>query len=102
MPDQETKSQYPSIVMRGAIPRRQLLKGAGAALALPLLDAMRPAFAQAKEDPPRRFLAICNNLGLLDEGFTPKDGGRDYTLSPYLQELKEFRQDFTAFSGVSH
>jgi hypothetical protein len=51
---------------------------------------------------PRRMLAICNNLGLLPQEFFPKDSGRDYTLSPYLETLKEHRKEFTVFSGVSH
>src|SRR5438105_3404735 len=59
----------------------------------------------ANEKPggkPRRFLGICNNLGLLPEHFFPKENGRDYRLSPYLALLKEHRNDFTVFSGVSH
>src|SRR5258705_6439947 len=51
---------------------------------------------------PRRFFGICNNLGLLPEQFFPKNGGRDYTLSPYLELLKEHRNDFTVCSGVWH
>ncbi len=88
---------------RRAIPRRQLLRGAGVALGLPFLDAMRPAFAAEKPaDTPRRMLAICNNLGFLAGGFFPKQAGRDYELSPYFAPLKPFRDDFTVFSGVSH
>ena len=37
------------IVTKKHLPRRTFLKGAGVALALPLLDAMTPAFAQAAE-----------------------------------------------------
>ena len=48
------------------------------------------------------MFGICNNLGLLPEHFFPKDSGRDYALSPYLEVLKEHRNDFTVFSGVSH
>ncbi|HTL55557.1 MAG TPA: DUF1552 domain-containing protein [Candidatus Limnocylindrales bacterium] len=78
-------------------------------LSLPLLDAMLPAFAKGAAasgvgpDPkPRRMLAICNNLGLLPDQFFPQDTGREYALSPYLEDLREYRQDFTVFSGVSH
>lgn len=91
----------PYISVRRAISRRSLLRGTGVALALPWLDAMQPAFA-ADAETPRRMLAICNNLGLLDAGFFPKNSGRDYALSPYLEILKDFRNDFTVFSGVSH
>ena len=92
------------------ISRRCFLRGAGIALSLPLLEAMLPAFAAASESSapassgakPRRMLAICNNLGLLPEQFFPKGAGRDYTPSPYLELLKEHREEFTVFSGVSH
>ncbi len=76
-------------------------------LSLPLLDSMLPAFASTSTNTappakPRRMLAICNNLGLLPDNFFPKDAGADYALSPYLEILKDHRQDFTVFSGVSH
>ena len=79
-------------------------------MALPLLDAMRPAFARSSAPAaatgpggtPRRMLAICNNLGLVPDAFFPRDAGRDYTLSPYLEVLRNNREDFTVFSGVSH
>jgi hypothetical protein len=76
-------------------------------MSLPWLEAMLPRWARAAAPPqvnvpPRRMLAICNNLGVLAEPFFPKDSGRDYTLSPYLEHLKEHRNDFTVFSGVSH
>lgn len=99
------RSAGPFIGLRQAIPRRRFLRGAGVALALPFLDAMRPAFAAENVPPadiPRRMLAICNNLGFLSGGFFPKQAGRDYELSSYLSVLKPFRDDFTVFSGVSH
>ena len=72
-----------------------------------MLDAMTPAFAAVAKRAdgdvtPRRVLGICNNLGLLPEHFFPRQSGRDYPLSPYLELLKEHRNDFTVFSGVSH
>jgi hypothetical protein len=51
---------------------------------------------------PRRLLGICNNLGLLPEHFFPKESGRGYALSPYLEVLKEHLDNFTVFSGVWH
>lgn len=71
------------------------------ALALPFLDSMAPAFAKAPVKP-RRMIGICNNLGLLAENFFPKDAGRGYAASPYLQVLQEHRNDFSVFTGVSH
>jgi hypothetical protein len=100
----------PFIATRGAISRRRFLRGAGILLSLPLLDAMQPAFAASTESAaadtpggkPRRMLGICNNLGVLPDHFFPKESGRDYPLSPYLEILKQHRNDFTVFSGVSH
>jgi hypothetical protein len=94
----------PSFLTRRAVSRRRFLRGMGVALALPMLDAMRPALAgeAAEAQPPRRMLAICNNLGLLPEQFFPDQAGRDYQLSPYLELLKEHRDSFTVFSGVMH
>ncbi len=87
-----------------SISRRSFLRGTGVALALPMLEAMHPAFARevATGQRPRRMLAICNNLGVLPDQFFPTEGGRDYKLSPYLELLKGHRKDFTVFSGVWH
>ena len=51
---------------------------------------------------PRRFFAICNNLGLLPDRFFPAGSGRDYELSTYLNLIQKHRDDFTVLSGVSH
>ena len=48
------------------------------------------------------MLIIANNLGLLARKFFPADAGQNYTLSPYLSTLADFRKDFTVFSGLSH
>jgi hypothetical protein len=100
----------PFISTRRAISRRHFLRGAGIVLSLPFLDSMVAPFARAAESAsplapgaaPRRMLAICNNLGVLPSHFFPQGSGREYALSPYLELLKEHRNDFTVFSGVSH
>ena len=104
-----SNSHLPSISTGRALSRRHFLRGAGVALSLPLLDAMRPAFARSSSSAtggpngtPRRMLAICNNLGLVPGAFFPQESGRNYAMSPYLEVLREHRDDFTVFSGVSH
>ncbi len=95
----------PLIDTRRTLPRRHFLRGAGVALGLPLLEAMIPVSVRAAALPvPRRFFGICNNLGLLPEKFFPDaaSSGPDYQLSPYLEHLADFRQDFTVLSGVWH
>ena len=82
--------------------RRHFLRGIGVGLALPLLDCMKPAFGADRTAAPMRMLLISNNLGVLPDPFFPKNAGAHYTLSPYLEKLREFREDFTVFSGLSH
>ena len=83
--------------------RRTLLKSAGAAMALPMLDAMTPAFAKERAAAvPRRMIAINVDLGFMPDEFFPKTDGKKYELSSYLKVLKDYRNDFTVFSGVSH
>ena len=75
------------LALRRPIPRRRLLQGMGVALGLPLLNAMRPAFAAEKvqtAERPRRMLTICNNLGFLSKGFFPAESGKDYEISQSL------------------
>jgi hypothetical protein len=75
-------------------------------MALPLLEAMTPAFARAATTTPapRRFFGICNNLGHLPDKFFPAQDstGAGYQLSTYLEHLSDHRDDFTVFSGVMH
>ncbi len=101
----------PFVSTRREMSRRNFLRDTGIALSLPMLDAMSPAFAAVRKvasatatpgGKPRRMFGICNNLGLLPENFFPKTAGRDYELSPYLQLLKQHRNDFSVFSGVWH
>jgi len=83
--------------------RRTVLRGAGAAMALPWLSAMSEAFADsASVRPPRRFVAMTLGLGLHAENLFPKTTGRDYQPGPYLKHLQDLRDQFTVISGVSH
>ena len=84
-----------------AMKRRTFLRAAGAALALPFLDAMRPVFAKPP-DAPRRMMSICTNLGILERHFYPAETGRGYALTPYLEAIKDFRDHFSVVSGSSH
>ena len=89
-----------------AISRRTFLRGAGITLALPLLEAMRPALATAAGTAPaakpRRMICVQTNMGIMPQFFFPEKAGADYALSPYLEKLAEFRDQFTVCSGVSH
>ncbi len=83
--------------------RRRFLRGLGVTLGLPALEAFGSrAFGDETEERPRRMLLISNNLGVLPWPFFPEAAGAAYPLSPYLEELREFRDGFTVFSGLSH
>jgi hypothetical protein len=86
--------------------RRTFLRAAGVAMALPLFDAFSPGWARADakaaEAGPRRMVCVNTPLGLHPAFFFPEKSGRDYELSPYLEVLKDFRDDFTVISGLSH
>jgi hypothetical protein len=89
------------------IPRRTFIRTAGISLALPWLDvfAADPKSNRATarvQQPPRRIVCICAPLGLHPDNFFPEQTGKDYTLSPYLEILKDFRDEFTVISGLAH
>ncbi len=89
------------------IQRRTFIRAAGISLALPSLDAFaadpKPnGKAPQGKQPPRRIISICAPLGLHPDNFFPEKTGKDYALSPYLDILKEFRNEFTVVSGLAH
>jgi hypothetical protein len=85
--------------------RRTLLRSAAVAVGLPVLDAMRPAFAapEAKNAlAPKRMLLVGRPLGLYTPYFFPEKAGKDYEPSRYLKLLAAHRDRLTVFSGMSH
>lgn len=86
------------------LPRRVFLRGAGVMLTLPLLDAMAPrrARAAAVSESPRRLICINTTLGLHTPYLFPAQAGEKYELTPYLEPLQDFRDEFTIISGLSH
>ena len=79
--------------------RRTILRGAGAAIALPFLDAMTPAFASAAK-PVRRLGVVYVPNGVIMNQWTPAEFGRDYTYTRILKPLEPYRQNITLFSGL--
>jgi hypothetical protein len=91
---------------RWLLNRRHFLRGIGAALALPLLDAMVPATASAAAaaatDKPRRSVFVYIPNGVNGMNWQVKQPGKNYELSPSLKPLSAHRDDFTVFSGLHH
>ncbi len=92
------------IIFKKHIPRRAVLKGAGATLALPLLDAMFPATSAAANTGAgktvKRFAFVGFPHGAIMDRWSPKETGTNYTMSPILQPLEPFRQHMTIVSGL--
>ncbi|HEX7899884.1 MAG TPA: DUF1552 domain-containing protein [Planctomycetota bacterium] len=80
------------------ISRRTVLRGLGASVALPWLDAMASPLRSA---PPLRlgFVYTPNGKNMAD--WTPKTEGAGYELTPILQPLKDFRDDFSVLTGLT-
>ncbi len=87
--------------MTKRISRRTVLRGAGAAVALPLLDIMRSnSRASTDGSPPQRlgFFYIPN--GVVQSTWNPIDTGRNFTLSPTLEPLAPIRENVLMLSNL--
>jgi hypothetical protein len=84
--------------------RRTVLKGVGAAVALPLLDAMNPAgvaWAQtAAGKTPHRLAFVGFPHGAVMRHFKPEQTGRDYTMTRILEPLAPYREHMTIVTGL--
>ena len=98
------------IVTRRHLPRRAFLKGMGAAIALPMLDAMTPAFAArgfaasraAGAASPVRlaFMYVPNGVTMAD--WTPVTEGAQFAFPRILKPLEPFREQTLVLSGLAH
>lgn len=94
------------------IPRRTVLRGLGAAIALPVLDAMAPAktaraatatsplVGTGAAKPPVRMAAIFFPNGVWEESWVPTSTGSDYLMPYSLRPLTKFRREFNVLSGL--
>lgn len=93
-----------TIVTGKAISRRTALRGFGAALALPYLDAMAPAFsgfgAATRPGPIHRFQTVYVPNGMAMPYWSPLTFGRDFELTPILEPLAPFKNQMLALSGL--
>src|SRR5262249_42555102 len=88
-------------ISRVSLPRRTFLRGIGATLALPLLDAMIPAMTAAAKTPaPRRFGAVFVPMGERPSHWTPKTTGVGFEFSPILKPIESFRDVVTVVSNL--
>lgn len=83
--------------------RRTFLKGVGASMALPLLDAMLPsvASAAAAQPAPLRMAFVFFPNGAIMPEWKPTGEGENYTLSPTLEPLSPFKEDINVLSSLA-
>jgi hypothetical protein len=86
------------------VSRRAVLKGVGASIALPFLDAMNPAATAWAKTPagaaPKRLAFVGFPHGAIMDRWSPKETGVDYEMSTILEPLKPFRDHLTIVSGL--
>ena len=90
-----------NIITGRNISRRTLLRGAGAVVALPLLDAMRPALA-ATPKPVGRVAVVYVPNGIMMNQWLPAKTGSDFEFTRILKPLERFREDIIVTSGLSN
>ena len=94
------------IVTKKALPRRTVLRGIGATIALPFLDAMAPALtatARTAASPVPRLGFVYAPNGMFLPNFHPTgSGGRGYTMTPILKPLEAYREQMVVISGLNN
>jgi hypothetical protein len=91
-------------LIKKSLPRRTLLRGLGATVALPLLDAMFPAFvplAKAEAKPRIRFGAVYFPNGAIMQELTPKTVGSGFEFTPILKPLEPFRNSLIVVTNLT-
>jgi hypothetical protein len=91
-------------VTKKKLPRRVFLRGVGATLALPLLDAMVPALtaaAQTAAARPRRLGFVYVPHGVILNQWTPKTAGTGFELTPILEPLAPFKDSLAVVSNIA-
>jgi hypothetical protein len=92
-------------ITRKYISRRTVLKSAGYAISLPLLDAMVPAataLAQTAAAPRLRMAFVYFPHGAVMEKWTPTKDGADFDFPPIIEPLKPFQKQLTIISGMEN
>ena len=92
------------IIPKLAIPRRTVLRGLGATLALPLLERMTPTtrIARAAAAPVVRFCTVYVPNGIVMDRWTPATEGADFAATPTLLPLEPFRDRLLVLSGLDN
>src|SRR5437667_9712247 len=89
------------VITKKYIPRRTFLRGAGAVLALPVLDAMTPALSAEGPRPIRMaFMQVPNGIMNLKNEWSPKAEGPITEMTRILEPLADFKDRMVLLSGL--
>ncbi len=91
-----------TFLTRKALPRRTFLRGMGATLALPMLDAMAPALSAKAAAPTPRLGFVYISNGVIQEQWNPATVGTGFEFTPILKPLEPLREHLNVLSGLSH
>jgi len=92
------------IISKIAIPRRTVLRGMGAMLALPLFDSMVPALSALQKTagkPVHRFGVFYVPNGMIMKNYLPTAVGAGYEMTPTIAPLTAFRDNMLVVSGLN-
>lgn len=89
-------------ITKMSLPRRTFLRGMGATIALPFLDAMQPALQAAPAVPKRLGFIYGSPNGIIQKAFVPTTVGPGFDLSPILSPLAPVRDQLLVLSNLAH
>ncbi|MGI9468339.1 MAG: DUF1552 domain-containing protein [Rubripirellula sp.] len=84
------------------LPRRDVLRGLGVAIALPSFASLRAESEKSSEEATKRFVCVSPNYGMNPGGFFPTETGRDYKMPSLLEALQSHRDSMSLFTNLDH
>ncbi len=90
------------MIIRKPMNRRTLLRGLGASMTLPLLEAMISSARATEVAARKRLQVLYLPNGMLMQNWTPAEVGENYTISPTLKPMEPFRDRFVVIKGLDH
>ena len=85
-----------------SLPRRDILRGLGVAIALPGFASLRAESEQTSNKATKRFVCVSPNYGMNPGGFFPTETGSDYEMPPLLESLQPHRDTISLFTNLDH
>jgi len=89
------------IISKKALKRRTFLRGVGATVALPMLDAMIPALSASTPNAPTRLAFVYHPVGMIMNRWTPPATGNGFEFQATMKPLEPFRENISILSGLA-